>query len=144
MVNGLKDDLSPIPVPCLLNYFHPLCLQGIMNVCDVKRFSTLCSLGARRKILRMCLLMSYLFLLNRKDNEGGSPILMEMLIKAGNKEKGVKRSSSETGVRVAWCFKFNTLHAPLYLALPPDTISWLHLTERSHNIFSDVQSSLAI
>jgi hypothetical protein len=63
---------------------------------------------------------------------------------AGTKGKGVKRSSSETGIIVAWCFKFNTLHAPLYLALPPYTISWLHLKkERSQNIFSDVQSSLA-
>lgn len=45
LVNGLRDDLSPISVRCLANYFHPFGLTAIWMKYPVQRFSTFCRLG---------------------------------------------------------------------------------------------------
>ncbi|KAL0292197.1 UNVERIFIED_CONTAM: putative mitochondrial protein [Sesamum radiatum] len=47
MVNGVSEDLSPISIRCLSNYYHPNGLMAIRNKYSerITRFSTLCRIG---------------------------------------------------------------------------------------------------
>lgn len=42
MVDGLRKDLSLITILSLLNYYHPLGLQAIVDSFEVKWFTTFC------------------------------------------------------------------------------------------------------
>jgi len=44
-VNNMRDDISPVSVKALLNFYHPYGLMAICEKYQIKRFSTLCRIG---------------------------------------------------------------------------------------------------